>query len=259
MGQNNFSEKTAIITGASRGMGVAMAKRLGKMGYNVVVNFVSDSSKSKAEDIAEAIKSEYGVDSISYQADVSDYDQAKKMIEYTVNRYGGLNCLVNNAGTAHPGMFADLKKESIDHTIKVDLMGVLYPTHCALPYLLKDGVDNPVIINTASVGASLGQVGLTDYCACKGGVVAFARSLALEYAPKLRVNCVSPGTTRTELLEATLKTNPEIVNSTLKVTPMHPVYSMAEPDDIADAMEYLINARFVTGFNLNVNGGTFMN
>lgn len=247
--------KTAIITGAAKGMGVEMALRLGKMGYNVVITYVSDGSKKRAEDLVNRIEAEYGVKAAAFQSDVTDYDSMKNVVEKTVEQFGQLNVLVCNAGVAEPKPFLEETPEYYRRIVDVNLIGVINACHVAIPHLLKEGLDNPNIVVTSSVGAFVAFKDFVSYDAAKAGVVGLVRELAAEYAPKIRVNSVAPGGVFTDLLKANAEKNPEYFATMAEGFPMKRFVEMTE---IADGMEYLINAKAITGITLPVTCGAYM-
>ena len=244
--------KYAIVTGGARGLGEGIARRLAGNGYNIVINYVSDRSKEKADKVAEEIKSQNGVDAIAVQADVSDYAQAKKLIEESVAKFGEkIDVLINNAGIENGTRFIDLKPEQYERLVDVNLNSYMHCSHLAIPYMIKAG--GGCIVNTASVGGQIGVVNQVDYCAAKSGVIGLTRGLAMEYAPDhIRVNAVAPGMIWTDMLREVDQTAVEALKQSV------PLREIGEVEDIAQAVEYLVNAKYVTGQTLGPNGGLFM-
>lgn len=244
--------KYAIVTGGARGLGEGIARKLGSMGYNVVINYVSDRSREKAEKVVEDIKSEYGVDALAVQADVSDYDQAKKLVDESVAKFGEeIAVLINNAGIENGTRFIDLKPEQYERLIDVNLNSYMHCSHIVIPYMIKTG--GGCIVNTASVGGQMGVLNQVDYCAAKSGVIGLTRGLAMEYAADhIRVNAVAPGMIWTDMLR---EVDQEAVEALKQSVPLKEI---GEVEDIAQAVAYLVEAKYVTGQTLGPNGGLLM-
>ncbi|MEY8354879.1 3-oxoacyl-ACP reductase family protein [Lachnospiraceae bacterium 54-53] len=243
--------KTAIITGGSRGIGRGMALKLGKMGYNVVINYRSDSSKSLSDDLAKEISDNYGVETLVVRADVSVYEDCETLIKAAVEKFGSnIDVLVNNAGITNNCNFIDITREQYENVINVNLISLLHMCHLALPYMLDQDAN---IINISSVGGLVGVINQADYCATKSGVIGLSRALALEFASrKVRVNVIAPGMIMTDMLRGV---NQEELNALASTIPLGYI---GEVEDIAGALEYIINASYVTGQVLSPNGGFVM-
>lgn len=243
--------KTAIITGGSRGIGRGMALKLGEMGYNVVINYRSDSSKSLSDDLAKEISSKYGVETLVVRADVSIYEDCETLIKSTTEKFGEkIDVLVNNAGITNNSNFIDIKREQYENIINVNLTSLLHMCHLALPYMVDKDTN---IINISSVGGLIGVINQADYCATKSGIIGLSRALALEFASrKVRVNVIAPGMIMTDMLRGV---NQDELNSLASTIPLGHI---GETEDISGAMEYIINASYVTGQVLSPNGGFVM-
>ena len=149
--------KTAIITGGSRGIGKAMALKLGELGYDVVINYVSESSKAKSEEIAEQLKKDYGVDSLVVRADVSKYEDCEALVKAAVDKFGeNIDVLVNNAGITNNCNWIDITHEQYEKVIATNLMSLLHMTHLVLPHMINhsDKEHQAMIVNISSVNAS---------------------------------------------------------------------------------------------------------
>lgn len=244
--------KTAIVTGGSRGLGEGMALKLAEMKYNVVLNFVSDKSKEKANLIVEKIKKDYGVDGLAIQADVSDYESCKKLVEKTVEKFGKkIDVLVNNAGIDNNLSFLKIKPEQYTHLINVNLMSYLHCSHIVLPYMVE--AKEGCIINVSSIGGLMGVAEQVDYCAAKSGVIGLTRALATEFGPSnIRVNSIAPGMIWTDMLREADQT---AVNTLKQAIPLGEI---GEVDDISECLEYLVKAKYVTGQTISPNGGIVM-
>lgn len=243
--------KTAIITGGSRGLGAAMTRRLGKMGYNIVLNYHSDSSEKLAKDIVAELSEKYGVDGLVVKADVSNYADCEALVKAAVEKFGDkIDVLVNNAGITNNCNFIDITPEQYTKVINTNLLSLLHMSHLTLPYLVD---HDSCIINTSSVGGLTGVVNQADYCAAKSGVIGLTRALALEFAPrKVRVNAIAPGMIMTDMLRGVNQDELNALAATI------PAGRIGDPEDIAQAMEYIVNATYLTGQTISPNGGFVM-
>lgn len=242
--------KTAIVTGASRGIGRKIALELGKEGYNVVVNFAGN--KEKAEQVVSEIK-DFGVDAFSYQANVSDIDEVKEMIKETVNQFGTVDVLVNNAGITRDNLLMRMKQSEWDDVINTNLKGVFNCVQAVTRTMLKQKSGH--IINLSSVVGSVGNPGQANYVATKAGVEGMTKTFARELASRgITCNAVAPGfivSDMTDELSEELKT---------QMKSQIPLNKFGEDSDIANAVVFLASdkAKYITGQTLHVNGGMFM-
>jgi len=243
--------KTAIITGGSRGIGNAMSMKLGEMGYNVVINYRSESSKSISDDLAKEISEKYGVETLVVRADVSKYQDCELLVKAAVEKFGDkIDVLINNAGITNNCNFIDITKEQYTAVIDTNLMSLMHMCHLALPYMVD---KDTCIINTSSIGALIGVANQADYCASKSGVLGLTRALALEFAGrKVRVNAIAPGMIMSDMLRGV---NQEELNALAATIPQGRI---GDVSDIAGCMEYLIRASYVTGQTISPNGGIVM-
>lgn len=244
--------KTGIITGGSRGLGEGMALRLAKMGYNVVVNFVSDRSKERSEALIEKIKKEYGVDGLAVQADVSDYNECKKLIDATIEKFGKkIDVLVNNAGIDNNLSFLELTPEQYTRLINVNLMSYIHCCHLVMPHMVE--ANEGCIINVSSIGGMMGVSEQADYCASKSGVIGLTRGLAVEFGKhNIRVNTIAPGMIWTDMLREADQNAVEALKQAI------PLGEIGEVEDISECLEYLVKAKYVTGQIISPNGGILM-
>lgn len=243
--------KTAVITGGSRGIGNAMSRKLGEMGYNVVINYVSDSSKVISEDLAKDIEEKYGVGTLVVRADVSKYEDCEALVKAAIDKFGEkIDVLVNNAGITNNCNFIDITKEQYTAVINTNLMSLLHMCHLSLPHMVD---HDSCIINTSSIGGLIGVENQADYCAAKSGVLGLTRALALEYAGrKVRVNAIAPGMIMSDMLKGV---NQDELNALASGIPLGKI---GDVSDISGCMEYIISAPYLTGQTISPNGGFVM-
>ncbi|MBO5598302.1 MAG: 3-oxoacyl-ACP reductase FabG [Oribacterium sp.] len=245
--------KTAIITGGSRGIGKAMALKLGELGYDVVINYVSESSKAKSEEIAEQLKKDYGVDSLVVRADVSKYEDCEALVKAAVDKFGeNIDVLVNNAGITNNCNWIDITHEQYEKVIATNLMSLLHMTHLVLPHMINhsDKEHQAMIVNISSVGGLTGVINQADYCAAKSGVIGLTRALALEFAGRgIRANAIAPGMIMTDMLRGVNQDELNALAGTI------PEGYIGDVSDIAGALEYILKAPYLTGQVISPNGG----
>lgn len=240
-----FEGKTVIVTGSSSGIGEAVARRFSKEGANVVL---VSRTKEKLDKVAADLAAERTLVQV---CDVSDEAQVQAMVAAAVARFGGLDVLVSNAGTAVMKDFADTTTEDWKTTLATDLDAVFYGAKAALPHLIA---SKGCIVHTASVSGLGGDWGMSAYNAAKGGVVNFTRALALDLSKHgVRVNAVAPSFTATDLT-ADMRKDPETIE---KFNVRMPLGAPEHPDDIAGPVLFLAceDARKITGVILPVDGG----
>jgi len=243
--------KLAIVTGGSRGLGRAMVLRLGKMGYNVVMNYVSDSSGKECEKNLEELR-KMSVDGIYIQADASTYEGCEKVVNAAVEKFGDkIDVLINNAGVSNNAEFHTQNHEDYEWLIRVNLLSVMHMTRLVLPYMVEAKEGN--IINISSIGGLMGVINQADYCATKSGIIGFTRALALEYADRnIRVNAICPGMIDTDILKGVNQDELKALAATI------PLGKIGDPECIAGSMQYLIENDYTTGTYLTPNGGIHM-
>lgn len=240
-----FSGKTVIVTGSSSGIGAATAKRFSEEGANVVVNA---RDREKLGKVAADMDNER---TLIVDGDVSASSFAKEIVTKAVERFGGLDVLVNNAGVGGGGMLHKAEDDEIDRIIDINVKGTMYMCRAAIPELAK---TQGCIVNTSSVSGLGGDWALPIYNASKGAVSNLTRALALQLGmKKIRVNAVNPSFTRSEMTDG-MDDNEGLMEAFQRRMPLG---APAEPEDIAGPILFLASedARMVTGVNLPVDGG----
>ncbi|CZQ60386.1 3-oxoacyl-[acyl-carrier-protein] reductase [Staphylococcus aureus] len=242
--------KSALVTGASRGIGRSIALQLAEEGYNVAVNYAG--SKEKAEAVVEEIKAK-GVDSFAIQANVADADEVKAMIKEVVSQFGSLDVLVNNAGITRDNLLMRMKEQEWDDVIDTNLKGVFNCIQKATPQMLRQ--RSGAIINLSSVVGAVGNPGQANYVATKAGVIGLTKSAARELASRgITVNAVSPGFIVSDMTDAL---SDELKEQMLTQIPLA---RFGQDTDIANTVAFLASdkAKYITGQTIHVNGGMYM-
>ncbi len=246
----DFEGKTAVVTGASRGIGRAIALELGSRGAAVIVNY--NRSKEAAEEVAAAIE-EAGSKAVPFAADVSDTEAAKELIQFAQDEFEQLHILVNNAGITRDGLIMTMSEADWDDVIRINLKSTFNCSKAAIRHMLRKRYGR--IINITSVAGQMGNAGQTNYAASKAGQIGFTKSLAREVASRnVTVNGVAAGYIDTEIWDSV----PKDMQSS--VMDMIPLGRKGEPEEIAKAVAYLASddAAYVTGHILTVDGGMAM-
>ncbi|MCR5868087.1 MAG: SDR family NAD(P)-dependent oxidoreductase [Aquincola tertiaricarbonis] len=242
---HRFGNKTVIVTGAASGIGRGVAERFASEGANVVL---CDIDEPRLQQVAATLPAGR---TLARRCDVSDYAQVQALVDATVQRFGGVDVMVNNAGIAPEGSVEAVSIDDWHRTLNTDLTGVFHGCRAAMPHLLQ---SQGCIVNTASVSGLRADWNTAAYNAAKGGVVNLTRAIALDYGSRgVRCNAVCPSLTRTGMTEDMLK-DEELVDEFMERMPLGRV---AEPADIAGVVAFLasMDARFVNGVNLPVDGG----
>ncbi|MFO8305437.1 3-oxoacyl-[acyl-carrier-protein] reductase [Staphylococcus aureus] len=242
--------KSALVTGASRGIGRSIALQLAEEGYNVAVNYAG--SKEKAEAVVEEIKAK-GVDSFAIQANVADADEVKAMIKEVVSQFGSLDVLVNNAGITRDNLLMRMKEQEWDDVIDTNLKGVFNCIQKATPQMLRQ--RSGAIINLSSVVGAVGNPGQANYVATKAGVIGLTKSAARELASRgITVNAVAPGIIVSDMTDAL---SDELKEQMLTQIPLA---RFGQDTDIANTVAFLASdkAKYITGQTIHVNGGMYM-
>ena len=238
--------KTAIITGGSRGIGEAIARKLASLGANIAVIYAGN--RDAAEKVCLSCKENYGVEANAYCCDVSDFENTKETVARIKADFGTVHILVNNAGITRDGLIARMKEEDFDAVLDTNLKGAFHMIrHCTGLFLRsREGC----IINISSVSGIMGNAGQTNYSASKAGLIGLTKATAKELASKnIRCNAIAPGFIKTDMTQSQ-EDNP--------LLSMIPLGKIGSPEDVADAAAYLATANYVTGEVLRVDGGIAM-
>ena len=236
-----MSQKVAIVTGASRGIGRAIAKSLANKDYIVIANY------NKSEKEAIELKNEFNNIDI-FKADVSKRDEIKSLVEYTLNKYGKIDVLVNNAGIGNEKLFQDITDEDWQNVINTNL----YSVFCVTQEVVNNMIHNKsgCIINISSIWGQIGASCECIYSASKAGIDGITKSLAKELGPSnIRVNSIAPGFIDTDMNK---KYKTSEINDIKNETPLQKI---GRPEDIAKCVNWLVEDEFTTGQVISINGG----
>lgn len=236
--------KTVLITGASRGIGAAIAEAFAEAGYFPIINYTKNNSAAQA--LSQKIQDKFNIKSLVYKCDVSDSEAVRKMF----GEIGEIDVLVNNAGISQQKLFTDITDEDWRKMMSVNLDGVFYCSREALKGMIKRKSGS--IINVSSMWGEVGASCEVHYSASKSAVIGLTKALAKEVAPSnIRVNCIAPGVIDTDMMK---DFDDETRNALVEETPL---LRLGKPEDIANAAVFLASekASFITGQTLSVNGG----
>lgn len=240
-----LTEKTALITGGSRGIGAVIAETLAAQGANIVILYAGNTEAAQAVCRRCA---EQGVKAAAYQCNVADFTAVKETIAQIKKDFGGVHILVNNAGITRDGLAAMMKEEDFDAVLDTNLKGAFHLIRHCTPLFLRQ--REGCIINITSVAGLMGNAGQCNYAASKAGLIGLTKSIAKELAPRgIRCNAVAPGFIATDM------TGEQGENPLLTRIPLG---RMGETEEVAEAVAFLAQAKYITGEVLRVDGGLAM-
>lgn len=244
------SKPVALVTGASRGIGAAIAERLGRDGFQVLINYASSEERARA--VRERIVGSGGAAELC-GFDVSNSAQVDEQVEWIAKTYGPVAVLVNNAGITIDGLLVRLKDEDLDRTLSIDLKGAVYCTRAVARQMMRARQGS--VIQISSVVGESGNAGQSAYAAAKSGLIGFSKSIAKELASRsIRVNVVTPGFISTDMTEALTEAQKEAILRTI------PLGYFGAPEDVASTVSFLASSasRYITGQVIGVNGGMYI-
>jgi len=242
--------KVAIVTGAGSGIGRAIALAMAKEGANIVI---ADIDLQSADKVAQEVKS-LGRQAHSVKVDVTNREEVSQLVQETLKAFDKIDILVNNAGTSKISPFEDLAEADWDSVIGVNLKGVYLCSQAVGRQMIKQ--KRGKIINIASSAGHRGVPGQAVYCATKGGVLQLTKTIAMEWAKhKINVNSISPGVTRTQLIEKLIEEDPEFLQSRDRMIPLGRIN---RPDDLTSTVLFLASSEsdMITGEDIIVDGGS---
>ncbi|QDU56841.1 3-oxoacyl-ACP reductase FabG [Aeoliella mucimassa] len=241
--------RTALVTGASRGIGRAIALELAREGAKVAINY--SHNEAKAVEVADAVAA-LGGQSMIVQANIGNSSEARGMVQRVANEFGHLDVLVNNAGITRDSMLPKMTDDQWVEVVSTNLNGCFFCTSEAIPIMTRQSYGR--IVNISSMNGQIPAMGQANYSASKGGIIAFTRTAAAELVRSgITVNVVSPGYTDTDMFNAV----PDVIQAQIKGK--IPMGRYAQPEEIAKAVLFLVaDGDYITGQQINVNGGAFM-
>ena len=241
--------KVALITGGTRGIGKAIAKKFAENGYDLVINYVSKNTD--LEKLKKDINSKNEI--LFVRANVGDFTSCEELIKKAIEKFGKIDVLVNNAGITRDNLIMRMKEEEFDKVINTNLKGTFNVTKNVIPYMMKKRSGK--IVNISSVVGVSGNAGQCNYAASKAGIIGFTKSIAKELASRnILANCVAPGFIDTDMTEVLSDSVKENINSQI------PLKRMGTAEEIAKAVYFLAGEdnTYITGQVLNIDGGMLM-
>ncbi len=244
-----LKDKIAMVTGGGRGMGAAYCVAMAREGAKVIVNYVGNAKAADA--VVNKVRRDGG-EAVAFQADVGKKSDVQKMVDFTVEKYGRLDVMVSNAGLVHKAPLLEQSEEVIERIFHTNVKGNIFCTQVAAAQMMKQKKGK--IILCASIVAVVGEPLLSVYTASKGAILAYTRAAAVELAPyQINVNCVLPGTTKTDMSKEVLA-DPVIQKALIDPVPLG---RLGTPEDLAGIVLYLASdeANWTTGQSFIVDGG----
>lgn len=248
--QKDNPARVALVTGGSRGIGRAIALELADKGLDIVIN--NSKNEEEGNKVVDEIKKK-GRQALYVKADVADFKQVEKMMEKIISTFGRIDVLINNAGIILDKKLHNMTEEMWDKVISINLKGLFNCTKLAVKFIQTQGKGR--IVNISSISGKVGYYGQANYAASKGGMIAFTKSVAREYAPYgITVNTILPGLIETDILKVM---PPDILQSQIKTIPLG---RMGKPEEIAKLVSFLTSddAAYITGESIKITGGMHM-
>ncbi|WP_297206259.1 3-oxoacyl-[acyl-carrier-protein] reductase [uncultured Brachyspira sp.] len=246
----NLKNKTAVITGSSRGIGKKIAETLANEGVNVVI---TATNLDKASKIAEEIKSSYNVETLGLEHDAKSSESCKDVIAKTIEKFGSIDILVNNAGITKDMLVIQMDDNAWNDVLSTNLSGAFYTSREAAKNMLR--ARKGKIINISSVIGKMGNAGQVNYAAAKAGLIGITKSMAKEFAPRnICVNAIAPGFIQTDMTDALPE---DTVKGIMSITPLK---KLGTPEDVANLVLFLASdmSNYITGEVIAVDGGMSM-
>ena len=244
-------ERVLLITGSSSGLGACLIRHFSKKGFGVVINYVIDADAEVLE--KEIIQSVGSKKVMKYKANVSEREEVRAMFDATIEKFGRVDILINCAGVNRDGPFLEMTDELWDAVVDVHLKGHFI---CSQEYVFHNPDREGLIINLGAAAGQIARKNGANFCAAKGGIFALTKAMALELAPRIRVNCLVPNAIKTrEVIERYDLNNKKGLEKELETMPMG---RLGEYEDVIHMMDCIIGAKFSTGANFYVNGGQYM-
>ena len=246
----NFENKTAVVTGGSRGIGLAIAKKLAAGGANIAVLYVGD--EAEGQNAVEELRA-MGAKAEAYFCDVSDFEASKKVVDAVIGEFGGIDILINNAGITRDKLVLNMDEKDFDAVINVNLKGTFNMIKNTYKHFMKKRAGR--IVSTSSIVGLNGNAGQANYAASKAGIIGLTKSVARELAGRnVTVNAVAPGYIGTDMTNVL----PEKVKEAMKA--QIPAKRIGTPEDVANVVAFLCSdeAAYVTGEVIRVDGGLAM-
>ena len=238
--------KTVLVTGAAKGIGKAIATTFAKEGCNVILNYRSTIS----DDFITEIES-YGVECLAIQGDVSNFEKAKEIVEKSIETFGSIDILINNAGVTKDGLLMRMSEQDFDMVLNINLKGSFNMARHVINYMIKK--RSGTIINISSIVGVIGNAGQVNYSASKAGIIGMTKSIAREVASRgITCNAIAPGFIETDMT-AILKE--DVVK---QMTAQIPMKKLGQVEDIAQTAVFLAKSQYITGQVIHVNGGMAM-
>ena len=242
--------RVALITGATRGIGKEIALELAENGFDIAVNYRSEHNGM--DDLKKEIEKN-GVRCEFVKADVANFEECESMVKETIEKFGKIDILINNAGITKDGLIMRMKKEDFEAVLDVNLTGTFNVTRNVIPYMLKQKSGR--IINLSSVVGIVGNAGQTNYSASKAGIIGFTKSLAKEVASRnILVNAIAPGFIQTDMTNILKENVKDEIAKTI------PLKRMGTAKDVANVVKFLVSedSSYITGQVIQVDGGMLM-